>query len=51
MNVCELTFGVSHPSRVPQDEAHRGCCDEFMEDLGYRLPVKFGLLNRCLRMM
>jgi hypothetical protein len=35
----------SHPPRqdqVPQDEAHEGCCDEFMSGLGRRLPVNFG---------
>jgi hypothetical protein len=55
MNVCELTLAVSHPptgqEQVPQDEAHGGCCDEFVRDLGRRLPVNFGLLDRCLLMM
>jgi hypothetical protein len=36
---------------VPQDEAHEGCRDEFVRGLGRRLPVNFGLLNRCLLMM
>jgi hypothetical protein len=53
MNVCELTLAVSHPphtgqEQVPQDEAHGGCCDEFVSGLGRRLPVNFGLLDRCL---
>jgi hypothetical protein len=52
MNVCELTLVVSHPptgqEQVPQDEAQGGCCDEFVRDLGRRLPVNFGLLDRCL---
>jgi hypothetical protein len=37
---------LSHTStgqeQVPQDEAHGGCCDEFMRGLGRRLPVNFG---------
>jgi hypothetical protein len=54
MNVCELTLAVSHPppptgqEQVPQDEAHGGCCDEFVIGLGRRLPVNLGLLDRCL---
>jgi hypothetical protein len=35
----------SHPpgqEQVPQDEAHEGCCEEFMNGLGRRLPVNFG---------
>jgi hypothetical protein len=55
MNVCELTLAVSHPltgqEQVPQDEAHGGCCDEFVRGLGRRLPVNFGLLDRCLLIM
>jgi hypothetical protein len=54
MNVCELTLAVSHPplvKQVPQDEAHEGCCDEFTRGLDRRLPVNFGLLDRCLLMM
>jgi hypothetical protein len=54
MNVCELTLAVSHPpsqEQVPQDEAHGGCCDEFVSGLGRRLPVNFGLLDRCLLIM
>ena len=27
--------------RVSQDEAHGGCCDEFVRGLGRRLPVDF----------
>jgi hypothetical protein len=52
MNVCELTLAVSHPTtgqeQVPLDEALGGCCDEFVSGLGRRLPVNFGLLDRCL---
>ena len=52
MNVCELTLAVSHPptgqEQVPQDEALGGCCDVFVRGLGRRLPVNFGLLDRCL---
>jgi hypothetical protein len=54
MNVCELNLIVLTPSgqgQVTQDEAHEGCCDEFVSGLGHRLPVNFGLLDRCLCMM
>jgi hypothetical protein len=54
MNVCELTLVVSPPTgqeQVPKDEAHGGCGDEFMRGLGHRLPVNFGLLDRCLLIM
>jgi hypothetical protein len=37
--------------QVPRDQAHEGCCDEFMRGLGLRLLVNFGLLDRCLLMM
>jgi hypothetical protein len=37
--------------QVPQDEAHGGCCDEFVRGLGRRLSVNFGLLDRCLLKM
>ena len=34
MNVCELNLAVSHhptgQEQVPPDEAHGGCCDEFV---------------------
>jgi hypothetical protein len=44
MNICELTLAVSHPptgqEQVPQDEAHGGCCDEFVRCLGHRLLVE-----------
>jgi hypothetical protein len=47
MNVCELTLAVSHPptgqEQAPQNEALGG--------LGRRLPVNFGLLDRCLLIM
>jgi hypothetical protein len=43
---------LSHPptgqEQVPQDEAFGGCCDVFVRDLGRRLPVNFGLLDRFL---
>jgi hypothetical protein len=55
MNVCELILAVSHPptgqEQVPQDEAQGGRCDEFVRDLGRRLPVNFGLLDRYLLIM
>jgi hypothetical protein len=55
MNVCELTLAVSHPptgqEQVPQDEALGGCCDLFVRGLDRRLPVNFGLLDRCLLIM
>jgi hypothetical protein len=45
MNVCELTLAVlTSPlgqEKVPQDETHEGCCDEFVSGLGRRLPVNF----------
>jgi hypothetical protein len=37
--------------QVPQDEAHGGCCDVFVRGLCRRLPVNFGLLDRCLLIM
>jgi hypothetical protein len=50
MNVCELTLAVSYlptcQEQVPQDEAHGGCCDEFVRGLGRRILVNFGLLDR-----
>jgi hypothetical protein len=55
MNVCELTLVVltspTGQGQVPQNEAHEGCCDEFVSGLGRRFPVNFGLLDRCLHMM
>jgi hypothetical protein len=54
MNVCELTLAVLTPlgqEQAPLDEVHEGCCDEFVSGLGRRLPVNFGLLDRCLHMM
>jgi hypothetical protein len=54
MNVCELTLAISHPTgqeHVLQHGAHGGCCGEFMRGLGRRLPVNFGLLDRCLLIM
>jgi hypothetical protein len=55
--LCPLNPGVtlSHTptgqEQVPQDEAHGGCCDEFVRGLGRRLLVNFGLLDRCFLMM
>jgi hypothetical protein len=37
--------------QVQQDDAHEGCCDEFVRGQGRRLPVNFGLLDHCLLMM
>jgi hypothetical protein len=37
--------------QVPHDEALGGCCDVFVRGLGRRLPVNFGLLDRCLLIM
>jgi hypothetical protein len=55
MNVCELTLAVlTFPlgqEQVPQEEAHEGCCDEFVSGLGCCLPVNFGLWYRYLHMM
>jgi hypothetical protein len=55
MNVCELTLAVSHlptgQEQVPLDVARGECCDDFMRGLGRRLPINFGLLDRCLLMM
>jgi hypothetical protein len=33
---------VPAQGQVPHDEAHEGCCDEFVSGLGRRLPVNFG---------
>nr|ACG31286.1 hypothetical protein [Zea mays] len=46
-----LESQVPGQEQVPQDEAHGGCCDEFVRCLGRRLPVNFGLLDRCLLIM
>jgi hypothetical protein len=45
MNVCELALAVlisPGQEQVPQDEEHEGCHDEFVRDLGRRLPVNYG---------
>ncbi|NP_001352275.1 uncharacterized protein [Zea mays] len=42
---------ITRQEQVPQDEARGGCCDEFVSGLGRRLPVNFGLLDRCLLIM
>jgi hypothetical protein len=47
---CCLTPPIGQ-EQVPQDEAHGRCCDEFVRGLGRRLPVNFGLLDRCLLIM
>jgi hypothetical protein len=44
MNVCKLTLAVLTPpgqGQVPQDKEHDGCHDEFVRDLGCRLPVNY----------
>jgi hypothetical protein len=33
-----ILLGQEH---VPKDEAHKGCCDEFVSDLGRRLLVNY----------
>jgi hypothetical protein len=38
-----LSHTPTGQEQVPQDEAHGGCCDEFMRGLGRRLPVNFGV--------
>jgi hypothetical protein len=46
-----LSHTPTGQEHVPQDEAHGGCCDEFVRGLGRRLPDNFGLLDRCLLIM
>jgi hypothetical protein len=46
-----LSHTPTGQEQVPQDEAHGGCCDVFVRGLGRRLPVNFGLLDRCLLIM
>jgi hypothetical protein len=46
-----LSHTPTGQEQVPQDEAHGGCYGEFVKDLGRRLPVNFGLLDRCLLIM
>jgi hypothetical protein len=46
-----LSHTPTGQEHVPQDEAHGGCCDEFVRGLGRRLPVNFGFLDHCLHMM
>jgi hypothetical protein len=43
-----LSHTPTGQEQVPQDEALGGCCDVFVRGLGRRLPVNFGLLDRCL---
>jgi hypothetical protein len=38
-----LSHTPTGQEQVPQDEAHGGCCDEFVRDLGHRLPVNLGV--------
>ena len=44
MNVCELILAVLTPLGQKQVllEEHEGCRDEFVRDLGRRLPVNYG---------
>jgi hypothetical protein len=45
MNVCELNLSIltsPDQEQVPQNEAHEGCCDEFVGGLGRRLLVNYG---------
>jgi hypothetical protein len=46
-----LSHTPTGQEQVPQDEAHGGCCAEFVRGLGHHLPVNFRLLDRCLLMM
>jgi hypothetical protein len=46
-----LSHTPTGQEQVTQDEAHGVCCDEFVRGLGRRLPVNFGLLDRCILMM
>jgi hypothetical protein len=46
-----LSHTPTGQEHVSQDEAHGGWCDEFVRGLGRRLPVNFGLLDRCLLIM
>jgi hypothetical protein len=46
-----LSHTPTGQEQVPQDEAHGGCCDVFVRGLDCRLPVSFGLLDRCLLTM
>jgi hypothetical protein len=39
---CCLTYTTGQ-DQVLQDDAHGGCCDEFVSGLGRRLPVNFGV--------
>jgi hypothetical protein len=38
-----LSYTPTGQEQIPQDEAHGGCCDKFVRDLGRRLPVNFGV--------
>jgi hypothetical protein len=38
-----LSHTPTGQEQLPQDEAHGGCCDEFVRGLGRRLPVNFGV--------
>jgi hypothetical protein len=38
-----LSHTPTGQEQVPQDEVHGGCYDEFVRDLGRRLPVNFGV--------
>jgi hypothetical protein len=39
---CCLTSPIGQ-EQVLQDEAHEGCCGEFVRGLGCRLPVNYGV--------
>jgi hypothetical protein len=44
MNICELTLSVLRPLGQEQVllQEYEGCRDEFVRDLGRRLPVNYG---------
>jgi hypothetical protein len=46
-----LSHTPTGQEQVPQDEAHGGCCVEFVSGQGRRILVNFGLLDHCLHMM
>ena len=43
MSSLLLSHTPTGQEQVPQDEVHGGCYDEFVRDLGRRLPVNFGV--------
>jgi hypothetical protein len=46
-----LSHTPTGQEQVPRDEALGGCCEMFVRGLGHRLPVNFGLLDRCQLIM